>query len=283
MIRRRQGIAIGDPEDASRIEFATGDTIRIGVPSQDGSGPDPASESGPGSTRAITAGVELVSGSVVQIRFDDEVGGGDPVSIVVREMIEAWRAGDCPAAEVLLERHPALRDDIGAVVRLIDEEIRLRRQYGQEVSTSEYLRRFPRLETRVAELFDLATPLPRASSRPTARLPAAGEALGEFRLLSVLGRGAKGSVFLAIQPGLANRPLVLKVTPREGQEHLSLARLQHAHIVPLYWVQDLEDRDLRVLCMPYLGGTTLSRLLAMIGEIPWERRTGRDLLDGLDL
>src|SRR3954471_12616521 len=110
MIRRQQGTAIGDSEDASRIEFATGDTIRIGVPSQDGSGPDPAPKSGPGSgsgsTLASTAGGEVVSGSVGQIRFDDEVGGGDPVSHLVREMIEAWRAGDCPAAEVLLERHP---------------------------------------------------------------------------------------------------------------------------------------------------------------------------------
>src|SRR3954454_23486982 len=106
MIRRQQGGAIGDPEDTSRIEFATGDTIRIGVPSQDGAGTDPASESGSGSTRASPAGVELVSGSVVQIRFDDEVGGEDPVSIVIREMIEEWRSGDCPAAEVLLERHP---------------------------------------------------------------------------------------------------------------------------------------------------------------------------------
>ncbi|HSB52998.1 MAG TPA: serine/threonine-protein kinase, partial [Gemmatimonadales bacterium] len=81
---------------------------------------------------------------------------------------------------------------------------------------------------------------------------------------------------------LANRLVVLKITPHEGREHLSLARLQHAHIVPLYCVQDLADRDLRLLCMPYLGGTTLGRLLSELGEIPIARRTGRDLLSGLD-
>jgi serine/threonine protein kinase len=52
--------------------------------------------------------------------------------------------------------------------------------------------------------------------------------------------------------------------------------------VPLYWVQDLADRDLRVLCMPYLGGATLARLLSLVGDIPPGRRTGRDLIDGLD-
>ena len=134
----------------------------------------------------------------------------------------------------------------------------------------------------MVELIDLMTPMPESASRFAPPLPVAGEALGEFRLLTVLGRGVRGSVFLAVQPGLANRPVVLKITPRKGHEHLSLARLQHAHIVPLYWVQDLADRDLRVLCMPYLGGTTLASLLSMLGEVPLDRRTGRDLLDALD-
>jgi serine/threonine protein kinase/tetratricopeptide (TPR) repeat protein len=114
------------------------------------------------------------------------------------------------------------------------------------------------------------------------QLPAVGEAVGEFQLLAMLGRGINGSVFLAIQPGLANRPVVLKITPRTGREHLTMARLQHAHIVPLYWVQDLADRDLRVLCMPYLGGTTLAQVLEWLEEVPLELRSGRDVLAALD-
>ena len=101
-----------------------------------------------------------------------------------------------------------------------------------------------------------------------------------------LGRGpgsrARGRVFLAVEPALADRPVVLKVTPRDGGEHLALARLQHPHIVPLYSVQDLPDRDLRVLCMPYLGGATLSQLLEPLAETAPRRRTGRDLLGELD-
>jgi serine/threonine protein kinase len=112
--------------------------------------------------------------------------------------------------------------------------------------------------------------------------PGVGETVGDFRLLACLGRGVRGAVFLADQPSLANRSVVLKITARDGREHLSLAQLRHAHIVPLYCVQDVDDRDLRLLCMPYLGGASLGRLLSELGEMPIARRTGRDLLSGLD-
>jgi serine/threonine protein kinase len=125
------------------------------------------------------------------------------------------------------------------------------------------------------------------TSRPRPRLwpvslPSAGDTVGEFRLLASLGRGVRGAVFLAEQPGLANRVVVLKITPRDGREHLSLARLQHPHIVPLYSVQDLVERDLRLLCMPYLGGTPLTRILNELEPIPVGRRRGQDLLEALN-
>jgi len=112
--------------------------------------------------------------------------------------------------------------------------------------------------------------------------PEEGGMLGEFRLEAMLGKGARGRVFLATQPALADRPVVLKVTPRAGSEHLTLARLQHPNIVPLYWAQDLPVPGLRILCMPYLGGATLARLLDLLGVTPG-RRSGRDLLTALDL
>src|SRR5207237_614982 len=67
-----------------------------------------------------------------------------------------------------------------------------------------------------------------------------------------------------------------------GREHLALARLQHTHIVPLYFVRDFPGRDLRALGMPYLGGATLAQLLTTLADTPPAERTGRHLLDALD-
>src|SRR5438067_1149641 len=83
------------------------------------------------------------------------------------------------------------------------------------------------------------------------------------------------------------RPVVLKLTARDGwtasqaNEHLSLARLQHTHIVPLYSVQDYPARGLRGLCMPYFGGATLAQLLEALRAQPPSRRSGRSLLEAL--
>jgi len=174
-----------DPEG---FELVSGDTVMVQVPPRVTSGSAPAS----GSVEASCADVEVVSGSGVQILVGDVGRDDGPVAPLVREMIDAWRQGDCPAVEDLLARHPELRDDAWAVARLISEEIRLRREYGREILTSEFVRRFPRWESRVVELIDLMTPMPATAAFPSSPLPATGEALGEFRLLSVLGRGVRG-------------------------------------------------------------------------------------------
>src|SRR5207237_2965190 len=113
-----------------------------------------------------------------------------------------------------------------------------------------------------------------------AELPA--PALADFELLAELGQGTQGRVFLARQSSLGDRPVVLKITDCRGREHLSLARLQHTHIVPLYWVQDAPEHDRRTLCLPYFGDLTLATLLASLRGVPAGRRSGRDILAALD-
>jgi serine/threonine protein kinase/tetratricopeptide (TPR) repeat protein len=202
------------------------------------------------------------------------------VSRLVEEMAVSWRNGDRASAEIFLARHSELVGDPDAALRLIYEEICLRQEAGEEVSIDEITRRFPQWQSELRALLECHDVLqPSTAAGP---LPAVGETLADFKLLKELGRGTQGRVFLAAQTRLADRLVVLKVTPQAGQEHLSLARLQHTHIVPLYAVQDVQARNLRWLCMPFLGGATLAHLLEELRGVPLELRTGQRLLDLLD-
>jgi serine/threonine protein kinase len=203
----------------------------------------------------------------------------DLLARLLAEMAAAWARGERPLAEDFLARHPEFRDEPEAAADLIYEEVCLRERYGERVSTVALLGRFPRWRAQLETLLDCQR-LFEPDAPP--RFPAPGEMHGEFRLLAELGRGGGGVVFLATQPSLADRPVVLKLTPSAGCEHLRLARLQHTHIVPLYSAQDDPGRKVRALCMPYFGGTSLSRLLATLEHRPPGQRQGKDLLDALD-
>src|SRR5436305_769320 len=198
------------------------------------------------------------------------------VERLAAEMAERWRAGERPVSEEYLAHYPQLREQPEAAVELIYEEVCLRQEHGEAVADADILLRFPQWRRQLLIVLDCHQLLEARPAPP--RFPGVGESLGDFRLLAELGRGAQGRVFLATQPALADRPVVLKLVPRDGREHLSLARLQHTHIVPLYSVQDDPSRNLRALCMPYFGGASLARILEPLQAIPHEQRTGRDLL-----
>jgi serine/threonine protein kinase/Flp pilus assembly protein TadD len=200
-------------------------------------------------------------------------------ALLVAEMIRRWRQGERPLPEEFLARHPELWEQPEAAADLVYEELCLRQEYGPEVPAEEVLARFPQWRPQLELLLDCQRLL--GPPRVVARFPAAGEALGDFLLLAELGRGAHARVFLASQLPLAARPVVLKFTPLGAQEHLSLARLQHTNIVPLYSAQDYPALGLRALCMPYFGGATLAQLLESLRQLPPARRTGRHLLDAL--
>jgi serine/threonine protein kinase/Flp pilus assembly protein TadD len=199
---------------------------------------------------------------------------------LVGEMIRRWRQSERPLPEEFLARHPVLWEHPEAAADLIYEELCLRQEHGADVPVEQVLRRFPQWRPQLEVLFDCQRILGPRQAPP--QFPAAGETLGDFLLLAELGGGAHGRVFLANQLSLGDRPVVLKVAPYEAREHLSLARLQHTHIVPLYCVQDHPARGLRALCMPYFGGATLARLLETLHPQPPARRTGQDLLAALD-
>jgi serine/threonine protein kinase len=199
---------------------------------------------------------------------------------LTEEMAQRWRDGERPRVEEYLELYPQLGDQPEVALELLYEEIHLRQEHGQEIRAEEFLRRFPDWQREVHALLECHHLLAQQLAGPL--FPTVGETLGEFHLRAELGAGTASRVFLASQPSLANRPVVLKLGPRGGCEHLSLARLQHTHIVPLHSAHDFSARRLRALCLPYFGGTTLDRLLDELRDRPPGQRSGRDLINALE-
>jgi serine/threonine protein kinase len=199
---------------------------------------------------------------------------------LAEEMSRRWHAGERPPAEEYLARHPELEAHPEAALELVAEEICLRAEAGLDVSADDFVRRFPRWARQVQALLDCHLLVGPQAVPP--RFPSSGEALGGFRLLAELGRGAHGRVFLARQAALADRPVVLKLGPGGGREHLSLSRLQHTHIVPLYSAHDFPERGLHGMCQPYFGGASLGDLLVRLDGLAPAARTGLDLLRALE-
>ncbi|MBM3983432.1 MAG: serine/threonine protein kinase, partial [Planctomycetes bacterium] len=105
------------------------------------------------------------------------------------------------------------------------------------------------------------------------RPPKVGDSLVGFRLVGELGRGAFARVFLAHQEALAARPVALKVSLRPTREAQRLARLQHTNVVPVYSVHD--EGTVQVICMPFLGKTTLADLVRAFQSEHPSRASGR--------
>lgn len=97
-----------------------------------------------------------------------------------------------------------------------------------------------------------------------AAMPEVGRDFLGFRLVTELGRGAFGRVFLAQQSELADRLVALKVSSDLFGESQKLAQLQHTNIVPIYSVH--QEGPFQAVCMPYFGATTLAAIFKGLQE-----------------
>ncbi|MFO1078120.1 MAG: serine/threonine-protein kinase [Planctomycetota bacterium] len=115
-------------------------------------------------------------------------------------------------------------------------------------------------------------------------LPVA-ERLGDFRILSRLGGGGMGAVFVAEQLSLQRRVALKLIRPellffgssreRFRREAEVVARLQHPAIVPVFaWG---EENGLPYFAMELVAGCSLAGALAELVGRPSSQRTGADL------
>ena len=107
-----------------------------------------------------------------------------------------------------------------------------------------------------------------------------GSLIADFEIISLLGRGAFGAVYLARQVSL-ERQVALKVTAWQGGEGRKMARLEHENIVQVFSETAFDSRT-RLLCMQYVSGPTLQAVLDDLAESLLAERSGQKLLDAID-
>jgi serine/threonine protein kinase/regulator of sirC expression with transglutaminase-like and TPR domain len=192
-----------------------------------------------------------------------------------------WTAGQAPQLDSYLQLGRARGLSELQLHELAFEDYRLRKRLGQPKLREWYAEQF-QLDVSGWPVWDTQSGALESESRKresdgeTAKLglspalPQVGSSFHGCTLVGVLGRGAFGCVYLARQAGLANRFVVLKVTPISDHEPQLLAELQHTHIVPIYSFE--RDEQWQSICMPFLGLVTLadlrpdSRQLSLSGQ-----------------
>ena len=236
--------------------------------------------------------------------------GGEPVDLktflpdpghslygsVLRELVRVdleytWDRGRPRPLEHYRDSFPELFCDPESLRAIAFEEYRLRREAGEQPTPAEYAHRFgvdvttwPHPHQDFTEIIDtlqrsypiVATRMARALSA----MPRVGGKCFGFDVLAELGRGAFGRVYLARQGELADRLVVLKFVLKLFGESRTLAQLQHTHIVPIYSVNQAEEFQL--ICMPFMGTTTLADILRDLRSRPALPDRGGYLLERIE-
>ncbi len=199
----------------------------------------------------------------------------------IEDFTRRWLLGECRGVESYLEQNRAVEDDLA--VELIYREFCLAELDQRRPDPAAYLARFPAYQVKLGPRlaihegdakdrgFDLGLTLSGAVDFEV------GAEIGPYLLRRELGRGASARVFLAEEMDLENRLVVVKLTTRPTYEPWLLARVGHAHIVEILSYLMVDDGRCQLICMPFLGGATLSAVLARRHE-PRSRRSGQGTL-----
>jgi WD40 repeat protein len=179
----------------------------------------------------------------------------------------AWKLED------YLAQYPELGPAEDLSLELIGQEFRVRQRFGDQPRPDEYLARFP---YQAASLSSILSEIDAEVTHESRRRVPADTRFGRFELLEILGEGGMGTVFRALDTGLA-RVVALKMirtgqlaTPAEvalfRQEAETAARLHHPHIVTVYEVG--EQQGQHFFTMQLIDGPNLADYLPELLQRP---------------
>ena len=162
-----------------------------------------------------------------------------------------------------------------AVQQFIDAQLQ-----GQKPNIDEFVKQYPGMEDKIRQkirsleqvngLFDCL--MQTDDSDFTVEVPEhtlIGQTLGDFKIMSLIGTGGMGAVFLAHQISL-DRDVALKVISdisgsrqksleRFKREAKVLAKISHPNIVPIYEVG--QQGHYSYFAMEYVKGVSLSKII----------------------
>ncbi len=189
-------------------------------------------------------------------------------SSIVSQVISSWRssAQQTPDATRVLAQYPQLHRYDSLVMDLAYEEFCLRREAGEAVQMSTFCDRFPTVADSLRILLSAHECIEEdgGSLYAQEQWPELNTHFLGFDLIRELGRGTFARVYLATQPALGDRRVVVKVSQRGQGEAETLGRIAHRNIVPVFSIQEDAATLLSAICMPYLGSGTLFNVTSAI-------------------
>jgi tRNA A-37 threonylcarbamoyl transferase component Bud32 len=194
------------------------------------------------------------------------------VSLLLIDQAEHWRHGQRLPVESYVRLYK-LEDDTEAVLDLIANEMRLRREQGDSLQEREYLQRFPGHAEALRRLFSVERglfPDTQASAGWPPIVPrlATLPAIGKYQVLACLGEGGQATVYRALHSSLG-KEVVIKLSRSPAAEDPSarqtmtaegraLAELDHPSLARVYDLDFHEGRPFLVL--EYVRGRSLEQV-----------------------
>jgi serine/threonine protein kinase len=205
------------------------------------------------------------------------------VELVKVDIELRWKRGDEVSLNEYCRKLPELGKPDSLPPDLVYEAYRVACQHGKAASIADFCKDYEAQQTAVRSLA-------RREAGSTAAVHIAhtknryseGERVEDFQLLALLGQGAFAKVFLARQESLG-RQVALKISANQGAEARTMASLEHPHIVQVFSETVDADRNLRLLCMQYVPGATLGRVIDWFNQHPELDCDGSGLLQAVDI
>ena len=172
--------------------------------------------------------------------------------VAFEEYLQRWYGGENVSAESFPDRYPECRDLLATLITIL----------GNAAPVSSHLR--PNLAT-----ITLDVNLP---ERPV-DWPQVGQTIAGFALIELLGQGTFSRVYVAEERALGDRRVIVKASGGGAGEAHALGKLRHPNIVGIYSVKRWGPENLALICMPFMGRTTLEAVLNRLSRAT-DRPTG---------